>query len=97
MEYTRGEWKVRKANPKYLADNCTEIIIAGSGAKIAKMDDGWSNLEIKANAQLISVAPDLYEALKGLIDILGNTWNQEDYRDEFNKAFQAIAKAEGGK
>ena len=48
--------------------------------------------EAKANAHLISAAPDLLEALKTLV---GPIWSPQESADAVAKACAAIAKAEG--
>ncbi len=93
MKYTKGRWKVKN----------NEIILSGSGARIAQMNVGWPDNEIKANANLISAAPKMYKALKLLLD--GSeldpknpkrTWTRQTPSSEAIIAgFKALAKAEG--
>jgi hypothetical protein len=78
MEYTKGEWTVdgvgvyKGINPVARAYDPEHINLATDTAK--------------ANAQLISAAPDMYEALKELIE-----YGQIDYE----KLVAVVAKAEG--
>ncbi len=71
------KWKIRENTPRHIADNNTEIIIEGSGAVIARMNDGWDNPTIQANAERIVKAvnchDDLVEALRRYAVIVGNT------------------------
>lgn len=52
--------------------------------------EGWD--EAMANARLIAAAPELLEALKGLLEV---TEENYDNRHEVEAAIHAIAKAEG--
>lgn len=59
-------------------------------------DSGWPHVhnveEMWANARLIAAAPELLEALKGLLEV---TEENYDNRHEVEAALHAIAKAEG--
>lgn len=49
----------------------------------------------RANARLISAAPDLLEALDGMVSkAQKQNWN-DNYPEELNAAYKAIAKARG--
>lgn len=48
-------------------------------------------IEAEANANLISAAPNLYEALRQLVSVTSN------YTKEYQNALQALSKAEGVK
>jgi hypothetical protein len=85
MDYTKGEWKVRPCD-----DNNAEVVFDDPEPCISiyTPNDG----EAPANANLIASAPDLYEALKNLIDnglIVGID------SDHFQECIDAIEKAEG--
>jgi len=82
-QYTKGEWKVKKDTQKYL----TEIIIAGSGARIAEMNNGWDNTTIQANANLIAAAPRMAEWLDRLIKQGG--WV---YQKDLDEAKEMLSK-----
>lgn len=55
--------------------------------------------EVKANAALIAAAPELLEALKGVLDLMEN-WHALEgtpsMTEQFGAGRKAIAKAEGG-
>jgi len=91
MEYTKGEW--RMAGDKAL--DCGSISIASINEHrvipVAQIDKRWENA--KANAHLIASAPDLYEAVR---------WVLEDHKDKriklnvstHTKLLNALTKAE---
>ena len=93
-KYTKGEWKVTKHPP---LDNLVIVV----GGEIAYEQDTICRLEytenMVANANLIASAPDLYEALIGLLEAYDVNLPAEecDYPDYWVKALQARAKAEG--
>lgn len=68
------------------------------GVQIAECTDSYFQpftAEAKANARLISAAPELLDALKEIIDAAdGGGWKAID--PSFGKARAAIAKATGG-
>lgn len=93
--FAKGEWKIRG----------NDIIFKGSGAKVAEIETGWPKDEVKCHANLISAAPDMYEALKDLIDsddcsldhhghCQTHGWLQPGLCPQF-RAKLAINKAEG--
>lgn len=53
--------------------------------------------EMIANARLISAAPEMYEALKAMVETLENIIEAGDYREDstLENARQALAKSEG--
>ncbi len=51
--------------------------------------------EVKANARLIAAAPDLLQALKGIIELGKRDTSNPKYDGYFLAAVEAIAKAEG--
>lgn len=59
-------------------------VINFNGISRATSDEG------QANAHLIAAAPEMYEALKALLD------PERDMDDAYRIAYAAIAKAEGG-
>ncbi len=91
MTYTKGEWKDL---------GHSEIIMKGDDLKamiryVTSKDYKLKENEIKANARLISAAPDLLEALEDLIFHVindGIPWNVLQVK--IKKAQQAINKAE---
>lgn len=104
MEYTKGEWKViqglivpcQVGGSPPLADN--EI---PTEYRIAEMfeypDVVYSKDEIRANAQLISAAPELYEALEQAQQDINWMLNNEKFLNPhvFDYLEKALAKAEG--
>jgi len=90
--YTKGEWEVIGHKGEYsIIDTTEQITIA----------DVYGN--DKANAQLIAVAPDMYETLKGVATVIHNAIRYEEggYREMLQRKLKVInevlAKAEGGK
>ncbi len=79
MKYTKGEWKAKRG---HIETNGQWICQLWS-----KHEEDFDNAE--ANAFLIA-APDMYEALKAIIDseIIVS-------KDRFNNTLEALAKAEG--
>ena len=83
MEYTKGEWKV---------ENFGERVLDERGDTIAVMMK-MMRAEALANAQLISAAPELYEAVKqALLDIDRTGYTKVHHIVELQNA---LAKAEG--
>lgn len=108
MNYTKGKWE----NAGYSPYTYTGInIISGNDALDPKIDiaivaeypKAENSMEQKSNGQgnanLIAAAPDMYEALKAMIDLIGDG----DLPDNgelsgaaiSDMAISAIAKAEG--
>ncbi len=86
--YTPGEWRAKATDEGHWLIVCNKGLIA----------DVYNHIEgYEANAQLIAAAPDMYEALKAIIE------NRDVTRDHHvNKFFEAgqkvaraVAKAEG--
>jgi len=78
MEYTKGEWKITEWNDK-------------RGFNIFTYDAFIASVPLsQANANLISAAPDIYEALKATIRII-----EVEHLVVPIKCKEAIAKAEG--
>lgn len=104
MEYTKGEWKAifQSFNNKWQIRNKDKFI-----AWLLKAEDEEESKELSADAQLISAAPDMYEALKECLALLDK--QREEYNNAYTilphklanegpiaeKARKAIAKAEG--
>ena len=62
---------------------------------LATMDSWDGAVNHEANAHLIAAAPELLEALKGIIEIGKRDMSNQKYDSYFEYAKQAIAKAEG--
>lgn len=60
-------------------------------AELQKMIDGEEN-QTDANARLIAAAPEMLDALKGLLEVVEENY---DNRHEVEAALHAISKAEG--
>jgi len=88
MNYTKGEWKA--------VEHGQQLKIKANGKDIATVAFTESEAEDKADAQLIESAPDLYEALKGLMEALEKCGSEHsDVRVAYNLAKPALAKVEG--
>ncbi len=93
MSYTKGEWTA--SHPQ---DNHTAFISDNNFQQKVLMSVQWgsdiSKLEQRANAQLIASAPDLYEALEGMLYIFDRDLPFGSIgRINCNTARQALAKA----
>ncbi len=96
MEYTKGKWTIFKINKK-------EIIIgllSGNDiiSEIKVFPKGMINSgEALANAHLIAGAPEMYEALKLLVERMGEIQYQYPITLELPRvhAERALLKAEG--
>jgi len=86
-KFTKGPWKIEKCQCGHPA--CNKYLVSAIGA------DGRCSLE---DAQLIAAAPDMYEALTELIDIVQGILDGDYKPDSFTlqPARYAIARAEGG-
>ena len=85
--YTPGAWRV---------DNDNDVV-AKLGYMIADLMvmDGKPTEEDRANARLIAAAPDLLEALNGLIEEIDDCAQPSDW-DFYDASRAAIARAKGG-
>lgn len=97
MKHTKGTWQtfgVKKdgKNVHVIAHEETGATIAITGA----WDEKYYAEEEKANATLISAAPELLEALKLCTRVLRDEKVDDGYRNTaLTSAFSAISKAEG--
>ena len=100
MEYTKGEWKQQAASDDNTAKNDNRIVLCGIYT-IASVYGRARKEETEANAQLISSAPDMYEALRdiGLSIAVNYDDNNKPFfliDAEYLERIRAIiAKAEG--
>ena len=83
MNYTKGEWKV-----KQLPLTREPAIYVGNKLIAGGVEE--------ANAHLIAAAPEMYEALKELMDRF-NGGTRFPLQSTCDRANQVIAKIEGGK
>ena len=94
--HTPGKWEVYYRMPSQENDNCTNNSIMVEGRNIA---DVWASnghicktkAECDANARLIAAAPELLEALKGLLSWSAHLPFAADDKIEF--ARKVIEKA----
>ena len=82
MEYTRGEWQVVDHAWRDKELPFDKVIFVETSRNVVART--WN----RADAQLIASAPDLYEALKGMVEI-GLTGEVQQ------QIMKALAKAEG--
>ena len=85
-KHTPGPWKIGTPPP-----NGEQTVGTDQGLMVAVATTG-AGVQTKANARLIAAAPDLLEALKGLMALSDH---RVDLRDAAKDARAAIAKATG--
>ena len=90
-EFTKGEWKLREYQAMSLieVDKGATTICEISGEGNADNCDITLNKEQRANANLIAVAPDMYEFIDSLIG------HGLVYGGDIYKAMELLAKARG--
>ncbi len=92
MEYTKGEWGVHTINDVAICNSPTAIFIDSPTFTLAEIKIKSSlrehQEEALANAHLIAAAPEMYEALKRILDDRNSALAREAGR-------KALAKAEG--
>ena len=72
-------------------------IKAANGAHIATCHKLTNLVNLEANSRLIAAAPDLLDALKTIVEVIGNTeYGEIDRKLAVKDARAAIAKATGG-
>lgn len=89
MSNTPGPWVI-EYKPRY-----RHYVHGPDHNAICKMSDSRETEETKANAHLISAAPDLLEALKTITEAFDATFDPNRRRQALEDAKQAILKAEG--
>lgn len=90
--HTKGPWEV--AEP----DRNGQAIVRAEEYEVATCWHhclGSIEKEMEANARLIAAAPELLEALRGIIEIGKRDMSNPKYDGYFESACAAIAKAEG--
>jgi hypothetical protein len=89
MEYTKGTWKLQW---KARGNDIEAIIKPGENALVATTWFGEQyrihEAESIANAHLIAAAPDMYEALKAVVEML------DPFKTEVQKALMLHEKVE---
>lgn len=100
--FTPGPWSTRRAHLPTDGefDFAVTALIEGRSLVISEAFGRCAYdvvLPAEANARLIAAAPELYEALKGLLGGVLLTQKAEHYPsdDPINKAIAALAKARG--
>lgn len=83
LNYTKGEWKPHSASLS------SDYVVTGNRNVCRVLNTGDMEM-LKANAQLISASPDLYEALKDALEAVRKNGVVDHRQIE-----QALAKAEG--
>ena len=96
MNYTKGEWGLGSLDDEPFARSELSIY-REDGRKIAEiMREGFLAMEeAEANAYLIAAAPDMYEALKGILEDADNGSFTTLAGSIRELAKQALAKVEG--
>lgn len=94
-KHTPGPWRRDSRNGIYELD-----IVGPHGEDIgyANYSDGADERTVypgKANADLMAAAPELLEALKGILEIGKRDTTNSKYDGYYDSAERAIAKAEG--
>lgn len=89
MDYTKGEWRHLYHAP----GNTLQHGLAGYSIQTGKAAVAF-NISKSADAFLIAAAPDMYEALKVLVDRIDQGLALGEALDIY-PARQALAKAEG--
>ena len=95
-KFTRGPWEIFLTGDERAIYIGTDLFGENSSvAATVDVDIYGKESENLANANLISAAPELYEALDDLTEI-ANRGSVPDYvRDAINTAKRALAKARG--
>jgi len=94
MEYTKGEWKAIEYDEHFDIRAINADGIDGYDADIAHIFKRRNT----NNANLIAVAPKMYETLKavrGVLVIVNDDFLEETILDRLEQIDKAIAKAEG--
>lgn len=93
MEFkgTKGIWYVEESEIKPMIDFCKKITYVSTNSNFCALILGDSNEEVKANALLISKAPEMLEAMQEFVDRVdkGEVRSNRTY----NKFKQIIKKA----
>lgn len=98
MEYTKGPWTLKDTGGEFFIPE-TNISFLRSHSTHKKEDEGIRKSEQgqieQANARLMVAAPEMYEALKGLLDWHDNQIGGSMLEKRIEMARQALSKAEG--
>jgi hypothetical protein len=92
MKYTEAPWEIDGFNSFSVIHKCDD----GRWEQIANCRPPYTTEKLeesKVNAKLISAAPDLLEALEGILDIGKRDMSNPKYDTYFRTAKEAIKKA----
>ncbi len=95
LNYTKGKWYTEEDSMEEVA-----ILVIPEGEDFpdtiatVRLIGNFDGIEMEANAQLIASAPDLYEALKAIIDAEDEHFESLGY-GRSQDARKALAKTEG--
>lgn len=90
VKFSKGPWAA-----SYMPEEGGDYVITASNGVSVAISIGGTAAEA-ANARLMSVAPDLYEALEMLLELNdGCVWADEPWQRSFELARAALAKARG--
>lgn len=67
MNYTKGKWTIKETSASITDPLFSHTDVVSGGIRIA-VAVGIGSDESRANAHLIAAAPDMYEALKAIVD-----------------------------
>jgi len=94
-KHTKGPWEV-KSHQQFFPTDYTVHNVHGGGFIIAECAGSHRDQEeSKANANLISAAPEILEALIDIIDVCDCDYTNAEAINRFSAAEQAIKKAIG--
>jgi hypothetical protein len=95
--HTKGAWHIGEGNGEgsIFADSGRTRFESGGTTlyPICEINNGWNEAEDAANARLIATAPELLDALQGLMEYVGGWDAAADH--PCGKARDAITKATG--
>lgn len=83
---------IKQANGE--ADCFVSNVVSESGRHVCRLDLGYGHGDDLANARLIAAAPDLLDALRGILEIGKRDTSNPKYDGYFESARAAIKKAE---
>lgn len=91
-KFTQGEWAVLQRNNNDIQATFVGVKIGGEYIEVGFLN----NLQQKANAHLIAAAPDMYRALRDLLEAHRHVYGLDGAWDKEVKAAEAaLAKADG--
>lgn len=105
-KFTKGPWTHTPFKLKYLSVHADSGDPHQSRGRICQIDDWQESAfgitrireEIEANARLIAAAPELFEALQGVLEVVeARVRNAElpDWKEKLQAGYAALKKAQG--